>query len=97
MRTATGLGPAPSDDDTVLDHHGAHGRVGPRTPQSAPAERQRELHEAPVGSLQLLRFLAELFFQNAEDHLRNRAIRASSSPESSPSTASKSLASRKLR
>ena len=41
--------------------------------------------------------LRELVFQNAEDHLRNVATRASSSPESSPSTVSKSLASRKLR
>ena len=41
--------------------------------------------------------LRELVFQNPEDHFRNKAGRASSSPESSPSTASKSLSSRKLR
>ena len=50
-----------------------------------------------VGRLRHLGFLRHLIFQNPEDHLRNRAGRASSSPESSPSTASKSFASRKLR
>src|ERR1700740_1509214 len=97
MGTAPGLGAAAPDDDTVLDHHGADGRIAPRAARPAPPERQSELHEALVGGLRLLRFLRELLFQNAEDHLRNRASRVSSSPESSPSTASKSLASRKLR
>ena len=97
MRPAPGLGPATADNDAVLDHDRADGGIGPGAALPAPPERQCQLHEAPVGSFRRFRFLRELVFQNAEDHLRNRASRASSSPESSPSTASKSLASRKLR
>src|SRR5579872_905653 len=97
MGTAARLSPAAADDDAVLDDDGAHRRIGPGPPQATPAEYKRKLHEAQIGRLQILRFLRELLFQNAEDHLRNKAIRVSSSPESSPSTASKSLASRKLR
>src|SRR6202790_3551150 len=97
MRPSAGLRPAAPDNDAVLDHHGADGGIGPGAALPAPAKRQRQLHEALVDSLRFPGLLRELLFQNAEDHLRNRAIRASSSPESSPSTASKSLASRKLR
>ena len=67
-------------------------RPSPRRPSD-----ERELHEALVRGFGLFGFLRVLVFQNAEDHLRNVATRASSSAESSPSTASKSLASRKLR
>src|SRR5882724_9196235 len=95
--TAAGLGPAAADDDAVLDDDSPDGGIGPGAPLPAPPQRQRQLHEAPVGGFRLPGFLRELVFQNAEDHLRNRASRASSSPESSPSTVSKSLASRKLR
>ncbi len=63
----------------------------------APAERQRELHEPQIGGFRLLGLCGELVFQDAEDHLRNCAMRGSSSLVSSPSNASKSLASRKLR
>ena len=73
------------------------GRIRPGAPLPAPSERQRQLHKALVGGLKIPDFLRVLVFQDAEDHLRNVASRASSSPESSPSTASKSLASRKLR
>ena len=97
MGTAAWLGPAATDDDAVLDHDRADGGIWPGAALPAPAERQRKLHEAPVGGLGVLRFLRVLVFQDAEDHLRNRAIRASSSPDNSPSTASKSFASRKLR
>ena len=101
MRPAAGLRPATADDDAIFDHDRADGRVRPGAPQPAPAERQRKLHEALVRSpslfLGLFGFLRVLVFQNTEDHLRNVATRASSSAESSPSTASKSLASRKLR
>src|SRR5579872_7129412 len=97
MGTAARLGPAAADNDTVLDDDGAHRRIGPGPPEATPAEYKRKLDEAQIGRSQILRFLRELLFQNAEDHLRNKAIRVSSSPESSPSTASKSLASRKLR
>src|SRR3954471_21085634 len=97
MGPAARLGPATADNDTVLDHDGADRGIWPSLALPAPAERQRQRHEALVGGFRLLRFLCVLIFQNAEDHLRNRASRASSSPESSPSTASKSLASRKLR
>src|SRR5882724_8771918 len=97
VRPAACLRPAAPDDDTVLDHHRADGGIGPGAALPAPAERQCQLHEALVGSLRSPRSLRKLLLQNAEDHLRNRAIRASSSPESSPSTVSKSLASRKLR
>src|SRR6266850_3236773 len=95
--TAAGLGPAAADNDAIFHHDRADGGIGPGAPLPAAPERQCELHEALVGGFRLLRFLRVLVFQNAEDHLRNRASRASSSPESSPSTASKSLASRKLR
>src|SRR5882757_11559735 len=97
MRPSARLGPAAADDDAILDHDGADGRIGPGAALPAPAERQRQLHEALVGSFGLFGFLGVLVFQNVEDHLRNVATRASSSAESSPSTASKSLASRKLR
>src|SRR5579872_3905303 len=97
MRTAARLGPAATDNDAVLDHDRADGRVGPGLPQAAPPERQCDLHEAQIGRFQIFRLPRQLLFQNAEDHLRNSVIRVSSSPESSPSTASKSFASRKLR
>ncbi len=97
MGAAAGLGPAAADNDAVLDHDRADRRIGPGAALPAPAERQRQRHEALVGGLRILRFLRVLVFQDAEDHLRNVASRASSSPESSPSTVSKSLASRKLR
>ena len=101
MRAAAGLGPAAPDDHPVLDDDGADCRIGPGTPEPAVTERERELHEAQIGGLGcfpgLFGFLPELLFQNTEDHFRNVAIRGSSSPVSSSSTASKSLASRKLR
>ena len=91
------LGPAAADDDAILDHDRADRGIRPGAALPAPAERQCELHEALVGGFGLFGFRGVLVFQNAEDHLRNVAIRPSSSAESSPSTASKSLASRKLR
>ena len=97
MRAAARLRPAAADDDAVFHHDRADGRVWPGPAQPAPAERERELHETPVGFLVGPGFFPELIFQDAEDHLRIVTILASSSPESSPSTASKSLASRKLR
>ena len=97
MRPTARLRPAAADDDAVLDDDRTDGRVRPGAAQPAPAERQRKLHEALVGRFGFFGFLRVLVFQNAEDHLRNVATRASSSAESSPSTASKSLASRKLR
>src|SRR5438552_2663668 len=97
MRAAAGLRPSAADNDAVFHHHRTDGGVRPGASLPAPPERQRELHEARVGSLGLPGFLRELVFQNAEDHLRNAVTRASSSPDNSPSTASKSLASRKLR
>ena len=97
VRTAACLRPSPPDDDPIVDDDRANRRVGPGAALAAPAERERELHEAQVGGFRLPGFFRELVFQDAEDHLRNVATRGSSSPESSPSTASKSLASRKLR
>src|SRR5438034_733967 len=97
MRAAAGLRPSAADNDAVFHHHRTDGGVRPGASLPAPPERERELHEARVGSLGLPGFLRELVFQNAEDHLRNAVTRASSSPDNSPSTASKSLASRKLR
>jgi len=85
------------DDHPVLDDDGSHRRVRPGAPLPAPAERQRKLHEASVSVLGVAGLLRKLIFQDAEDHLRTVASRASSSPESSPSTSAKSLASRKLR
>src|SRR3984893_5758337 len=95
--TAARLRPAAANNDTVLDHDRADGGIGPGAALPAPPERQRKLHEARIGGFLLLRLFRELVFQDAEDHLRNSVTRASSSPESSPSTASKSFASRKLR
>ncbi|MHC2931756.1 hypothetical protein ACVJA9_006553 [Bradyrhizobium diazoefficiens] len=97
MRTSAGLRPAAADDDAVFHDDGADGRIGPGPPLPAPAERQRKLHEAAIGVLGFADLLRELILQDAEDHLRIAASRASSSPESSPSTSAKSLASRKLR
>src|SRR5258705_1378479 len=97
MRTPTALRPAAADNDAVPDHDRADRRIGPGAAQPAAAERQRKLHETLVGYFRLFGFLRELLFQDAEDHLRIVASRASSSLESSPSTVSKSLASRKLR
>src|SRR5438445_11273339 len=97
MRPAARLGPAASDDDAILHDDCANGRIRPGAALPAPAERQRQLHVALVGGLGIPDLLGELVFQNAEDHLRIVASRLSSSPESSPSTVSKSFASRKLR
>src|SRR5690349_16844229 len=99
MRPAADLGPAAADDHAILYDHRADGGVGPGPPQAAPPEIERELHEAAVGLFLGAQLLADLIFQDAEDHLRTGASRggASSSALSSPSTASKSLASRKLR
>ena len=102
MRAAARLGPAAPDDHTILHHDRADGRIGPGAAQPAPAEAQRQLHVTairfPCGFLGGARFFPELIFQDAEDHLRIVTIlAASSSPDSSPSRFSKSLASRKLR
>src|SRR6516162_812465 len=97
MRTTARLGPAPPDNDAVLDHDRADGRVRPGAAESAPAERESKLHKATIGFLGRPMFLLKLILQDAEDHFRIVTILASSSPESSPSTVSKSLASRKLR
>ena len=97
VRTSACLRPATADNDAIFDHDRPDGRIGPGAPLPAPSERQRQLHKTLVGGLKIPDFLRVLVFQDAEDHLRNVASRASSSPESSPSTASKSLASRKLR
>src|ERR1700730_13617620 len=94
---AAGLGPAATDNDAVLDHDRADGRIGPGAALPAPPKRQCQLHEALIGGLRVPGFLRQLVLQISEDHLRNVASRVSSSPESSPSTASKSFASRKLR
>src|SRR5262249_59782372 len=48
MGPPAGLGPAATDDDAVLDHHRAHGRIGPGAPEPAPAERKCERHETLV-------------------------------------------------
>jgi hypothetical protein len=48
MGAAAGLGPATPDDDAVLHHHGADGRIGPGAPEPTPAERKRERHETLV-------------------------------------------------
>ena len=79
MRPAAWLRPAAADDDAILDDDRADGRVRPGAPQPAAAERQRELHEALVRRFGFFGFLRVLVFQNAEDHLRNVATRASSS------------------
>src|SRR5690242_6988809 len=97
MRAASGLRPAAPDDDAVLDHDRADRRVRPGAAEAAPSERQGKLHEAPVRFIALPDLLGVLILEDAKDHLRIGASRGSSSPESSPSTASKSLASRKLR
>src|ERR1700704_4962497 len=97
MWPSAGLSPTTADDDAVLDHDCADRRIRPRTAQPAPAERQRKQHKTLVGYFRLFGFLRELVFQNAEDHLCIVASRATSSLESSPSTVSKSFASRKLR
>src|SRR3954451_2667185 len=97
MRAATRFRPAAADDHAVLYDDRTHSRIGPGAPLPASAERERKLHEATVGVLGFAKLLRELVFQNPEDHLRIAASRASSSPESSPSTSAKSLASRKLR
>src|SRR6202051_2441342 len=97
MGTAARLRPAAPEDDTVLDHDGADGGIGPGASQPPLSGRQRKLHGAPVYFLGRHRFLPEPLFQGAGDHWPTAATRASPSPESSPSTASKSLASRKLR
>jgi hypothetical protein len=102
MRAAAGLGPAAPDDRTILHHDRADGWIRPGSTEPAPAEAQRQQHVAairfPCGFLGGARFFPELIFQDAEDHLRIVTIlAASSSPDSSPSRFSKSLASRKLR
>ena len=51
MRAAARLRPAAADDDAVFHHDRADGRIRPGAPQPAPAERERKLHEAPVGVL----------------------------------------------
>ncbi len=97
MGTSAGLRPSAAHDNAVLDHHRADRGIGPGASLPAPAQRQRQLHETLVGSFRHFGLLRVLVFQNAEDHLRSVASRAASSAESSPSTASKSFASRKLR
>ena len=96
MRTAAGLRPAASDDHRAIGlpphHHGADGGVGPGAPEPAPAERQGQLHEAKV----VVRIGPR--HRRAGIHFRAAAGGfPSSSPDNSPSTASKSLASRKFR
>ena len=97
MGTAAGLGPAAADNHAVLHQHGADRGVRPSIAEPTTAERQSELHESLVGRLGGSTAFRQLVLQQAEDHLRSSAARASSSADNSPSTASKSLASRKLR
>ena len=97
MRATTCLRPAAADDHPVFDDNGTDGRIGPSAPLPAASKRERQLHESAIGVLGFASLLRELVFQDAEDHLRIAASRASSSPESSPSTSAKSFASRKLR
>src|SRR4051812_22572570 len=96
MGTPAWLGPAAPDYHAIFHNHRTDGGIGPGAALPAPAQRQRQRHEALVGSFRCFGFFSVLIFQDAEDHLRISAGR-SSSPESSPSTVSKSLASRKLR
>ena len=48
MRAAAGLRPAAADDDAILDDHRADRRIGPGVAEPAPAERERQRHEARV-------------------------------------------------
>ena len=91
MRAAAGLRPAAAKDDAVLHDHRADRRIGPGRAQPAPAERQRQRHEARV-----VRFGRGLNGRCLVAHLRAAAA-VSSSPDNSSSAARKSLASRKLR
>ncbi|MDB5574471.1 MAG: hypothetical protein JWR79_1628 [Tardiphaga sp.] len=101
VRTAAVLGPAAPDDDTVLDDDRADRGIRCGPPQPAPTERQSQLHEATIDGLGEAGLVRMLIFQNPEDHLRTTtgfsSFLGSSSPVSSPSSASKSLASRKSR
>src|SRR5690242_4356941 len=97
MRTTARLGPPPADNHAVLDDDRADRGVWPGAPLPSPAQGERELHVAAISVSGFPGLLRQLIFQNAEDHLRIAVSRASSSPESSPSTSAKSLASRKLR
>ena len=57
MRPAAGLRPAAADDDAILHHDRADGRIGPGAALPAPAERQRQLHVALVGGFGVAEFL----------------------------------------
>ena len=92
MRPPAWLGPAAPDDDGLVavmaHHHGADRGIGPGVAEPAPAEGERQRHEAGVVT----------GHQSHDPYFRAGTIAgASSSPDSSPSTRSKSLASRKLR
>ena len=85
MRPPAGLRPAAADNDAVLDDHRADRRIGPGAAEPAPAERERQRHEAGI------------LPQGVRRRAHLRAISAASSPDNSASAVSKSLASRKLR
>ena len=48
MRPPAGLCPAAADDHAVFDDHRADRRIWPCTAEPAPAERERERHEAAI-------------------------------------------------
>ena len=94
MGAAAGLRPAAPDDHRTIalraHHHGADRGVGPGAPEPAAAEPQGERHEMKV--------VVRSDAGHRGSHLRAAAGGfPSSSPDNSPSTASKSLASRKFR
>ena len=104
MRPPARLGPAAPDNDVILDDDRADGGIGPCTALPAPAERERELHITKIfgHGMSVIRHSDErnglTVRAPRKNHLRRTTGRGgSSSPVSSPSTASKSLASRKLR
>ena len=86
MRPPAGLGPAAADDDAVLDDDRADRGIGPGLAEPAPPQRQRQRHEA-----------SDRPRSDIASSLPRGPGAAASSPDNSPSTASKSLASRKLR
>jgi len=84
MRASARLRPAATEDFAVFHNDRANGGIGPGIAEPAAAQRQRQVHETCV-------------FRLGHYCFRGAGRGGSSSDDNSPSTASKSLASRKLR
>src|SRR6185437_7892404 len=68
MGTAAGLGPATADNHAIPDDDCTDGWIRRGRAQTAPAERQCQVHEARICGFGLCEALPELIFEETKRH-----------------------------